>query len=98
MEKSQKVSKDTIMKNLLLIFFVLLFASCNPYARLKEPVKMNYCVTLEDHGSILCRDYKIYKDSLVLKDAGYWKNNLFQRHTTDIKFIDWTGIMIIKLK
>jgi len=86
------------MKYLILILFILLLASCNPYARLKEPVRMNYCITLEDHGSILCRDYKIYKDSLVLKDAGYWAKPLYQRNTTDIKFINWPGIMIIKIQ
>ena len=86
------------MKTLLLILFIFVLTSCNPYARLKEPVRMNYCVTLEDHGTILCNDYKLYKDSLVLKDAGYWSKPLYQRHTTDVKFIDWPGIMIIKLQ
>jgi hypothetical protein len=84
------------MKKLLFLTLISL-AACNPYAHLKEPVRMNYCVTLEDHGSILCRDYKLYKDSLVLKDAGYWAKPLYQRNTTDIKFVNWPGIMIVKL-
>jgi hypothetical protein len=85
------------MKKLIFILLVVL-SSCNPYARLHEPVKMNYCVVLKDYGSMLCRDYAIYKDSLILKDAGYYARLVYQRHTKDIKFINWPAIMVVKIK
>ena len=81
------------MKTKLLIL-LLIMCSCSVY----EPVKMNYHINIDDHGSILCHDYKVYQDSLVLIEAGRLPNKIYQRKTSNVKFINWPAIMIVEIK
>ena len=80
------------------VFFVLLIAvsaSCSPYQKMREPVQMNYAITIADHGSILCRDYRIAKDTMFLLDAGYDARKTKQRNVSDIKMVgDWDYMII----
>jgi len=85
------------MKAILFLLLIFLF-SCAPYKRLPEPVKMNHAVNLNENGTILCRDVAVYKDSLVLIDAGYFSNRIHQRFVADVTFVNWPSVMIVHLK
>lgn len=87
------------MKKLLVLFVIVIIGfSCSPYQRLKTPVTMKYSVNLEDHGSILCRDYKVCADTVFVFDAGYNKNLKKQHYVADCKFIGKWNMMIVLLK
>lgn len=51
------------MKPLLTLLLVLIISSCAPLTR------MNYSISLCDHGNVLCRDYQIRADTIFLYDT-----------------------------
>jgi len=83
------------MKSFLFIIIALLFASCSPYQAKYQPIKMNYSVSIFDHGTILCRDFKFNGDTLMLYDAGYYKSKVLQSNVSDIIVIGKNGYLIV---
>ena len=88
------------MKALLSILMLGLIA-CNPYKHATIPVKMNYAVTVlsdsVNYGHILCRDYEIQSDTLILYDAGYWAKKRIQHKTTTIRIIGTLRILVVDI-
>ncbi len=84
------------MKKLFVLFAIVLIGfSCSPYERLSKPITMKYNINLEDHGTILCRDYKVLADTVFVFDAGYYKNLKKQHYVTDCKFVGKWNMMIV---
>jgi len=77
------------MKTLLIVVLAVLALSCSPYQRVSQPVKMVYSI-----DGILCRDYQVYGDMIVLYDAGYYATKKTQRRVTEVKLIGGTHIIV----
>ena len=86
------------MKKLKWILLFMVITACNPYPRLQQSIKMKYNINLADHGSILCREYKIKGDTTFVYDAGYYKNKINQHYVNDLIFIGKWNMMIVILK
>lgn len=86
------------MKKLFVFIFLMIGVfGCSPYKELKNPASMNYCITIANHGSILCRDYRITVDTMFLFDAGYYERQIQQKHVSDIKMVGNWDYMIIPI-
>jgi len=80
------------MKTLLTLLTALLLSSCAP------TIRMHYSISLADHGTVLCRDYTIRGDTILLWDAGHFMNRKNQRNVTNCKGIGFNELLIVEIR